>query len=231
MKFVRLPLKAGKPLLDWPAQAPGTDTEGHDIDHLHPAAAPNLWNMEPLVMVVAAGVARLRWHAKLEIGFPSLRDRSETLDSLSSKLADVFGACIGPVLDECRDPLTLVRFLLRAEVGSRDTRSGWNEARHTPIGWRCRRPCCPTGWQNRPRCSTTWKPYARSWRVPGRKRNRRGRRHGMPGSSGCWTTCGPGREAGDADVTAADGIGQSSLGEAPDGAGALSRDDTGQPFR
>jgi hypothetical protein len=78
--------------------------------------------------------ARLRWHDDRSLELPTLKGRKETLDSLASDLADVFDRYVGPVLDQCREPQSLARFIERAETGACATRGGWEEPRFRRIG-------------------------------------------------------------------------------------------------
>lgn len=77
--------------------------------------------------------ARLRWQDDRHLEFPSLKGRTETLGSLASELADVFERYVAPVLDECSEPLSLARFLVRAETAAFVTRGGWDEPRFRRI--------------------------------------------------------------------------------------------------
>jgi hypothetical protein len=85
------------------------------------------------VQVLNFQPARLRWHDDRHLESPSLKGRLETIGSLTSELADVFDRYVGPVLDECRAPLALARFLVRAETGACATRAGWDEPRFKRI--------------------------------------------------------------------------------------------------
>lgn len=77
--------------------------------------------------------ARLRCHDDRDLDRPLLKRRSKTLVSLASDLGDVFDPYAAPLLDECREPQSVARFLVRANTCACASRGGRKEPRFKRI--------------------------------------------------------------------------------------------------